>query len=179
MRSKLVPVISIQSFDKWNYFCEVTWELPITIYKAALVRKWWNNNLGGAPNIFSHPQVVIQLPEKRNQWPRDITQFSRSVLPWFWHRNRTSASYTHYRASLLAQLVKNLPAVQETRVQSLGQEDSLEKGTAAYSSILAWRMSQTEEPGGLQPMGLQRVRHDWVTNMHAHTHTHEKEQRIY
>ena len=60
----------------------------------------------------------------------------------------------------MAQLVKNLPAVQETRVQSLGQEDPLEKGTAAFTSILAWRISQTEEPGGLQSMGLQRVGHD-------------------
>ena len=72
----------------------------------------------------------------------------------------------------MAQLVKNLPAVQETRVQSLGQEDPLEKGTAAFTSILAWRISQTEEPGGLQSTGLQRVRHNWVTNMHARTDTH-------
>ena len=51
--------------------------------------------------------------------------------------------------SLVAQMVKNLPAVQETRVQSLGQEDPLEKGMATHSSVLAWRTPQTEEPGGL------------------------------
>ena len=50
--------------------------------------------------------------------------------------------------------------MQETQVQSLGQEDSLEKGMATHSSILAWRISWTEEPGGLQSMGLQRVGHD-------------------
>ena len=50
--------------------------------------------------------------------------------------------------------------MQETQVQSLGQEDPLEKGMATHSSILAWRIPQTEEPGGLQSMGLQRVRHD-------------------
>ena len=55
----------------------------------------------------------------------------------------------------VAQLVKNLPAVQETRVQSLGQEDPLEKEMANHSSILAWRIPWTEEPGGLQSMGLQ------------------------
>ena len=60
----------------------------------------------------------------------------------------------------MAPLVKNLPAVQETRVQSLGQEDPLEKGTSAFTSILAWRISQTGEPGGLQFMGLQRVGHN-------------------
>ena len=57
-------------------------------------------------------------------------------------------------------MVKNLPAMQETQVQSLGLEDPLEKEMATHSSILAWRMTWTEEPGGLQSMGLQRVGHD-------------------
>ena len=56
-------------------------------------------------------------------------------------------------ASLVAQSVKNLPAMQETWVQSLGQEDPLEKETATHSSILAWKILWTEEPGGLQSMG--------------------------
>ena len=64
------------------------------------------------------------------------------------------------------QRVKNLPAMQETRVQFLGPEDPLEKGMAIHSSILAWRIPWTEEPGGLQSMGLQRVGHDWATNTH-------------
>ena len=62
----------------------------------------------------------------------------------------------------MAQQVKNLPAMQktqETQVQSLGQEDPLEKRMATPSSILAWRIPWTEEPGGLQSMGLQRVKH--------------------
>ena len=63
-------------------------------------------------------------------------------------------------ASLVAQTVKNLPAMQVTWVPSLGQEDSLEKGMATHSSILAWRIPWTEEPGGLQSVGSQRVRHD-------------------
>ena len=57
----------------------------------------------------------------------------------------------------MAQMVKNLPATQETWVQSLGQEAPLEKGTATHSSILAWRIPWIEEPGGLQSMGLQQV----------------------
>ena len=64
------------------------------------------------------------------------------------------------RASLVAQRLKCLPAMRETWVQSLGQEDPLEKEMATHSSILAWRISWTEEPGGLQSTGLQRVRHD-------------------
>ena len=57
-------------------------------------------------------------------------------------------------------MVKNLPAMLETQVRSLGWEDPLEKGMAAHSSVLAWRIPWTEEPGWLQSMGLQRVRHD-------------------
>ena len=60
----------------------------------------------------------------------------------------------------MAQMVKNLPAMQDTRVQSLDQEDSLEKGMATHSSILAWRISWSEESGGLQSMGSQRVGHE-------------------
>ena len=63
-------------------------------------------------------------------------------------------------ASLVAQRVKHLPTVQETQVQSLGWEDPLEKGMATDSSILAWKTPWTEEPGGLQSMGSQRVGHD-------------------
>ena len=60
----------------------------------------------------------------------------------------------HGGASLIAQLVKNVPAMQETRIQFLGQEDPLEKEIATHSSILAWRIPWTEEPGRLQSMGL-------------------------
>ena len=63
-------------------------------------------------------------------------------------------------ASLGDQTVKNLPAMQETWVQSLGLEDPLQKGMATHSSILAWRIPWTEEAGGLQSTGSQRVRHD-------------------
>ena len=63
-------------------------------------------------------------------------------------------------ASLVAQMVKNLPSMQETLVQPLGQEDPLEKGMATHSSILAWRIPWTEAPGGLQSMGSQRIGHN-------------------
>ena len=67
-------------------------------------------------------------------------------------------------ASLVAQTVKNLPAMWETLVWSLGQEDPLEKGMATHSSILAWKIPRTQAPGGLQSMGSQRVGKDWVIN---------------
>ena len=61
---------------------------------------------------------------------------------------------------MVAQTVKRLPAMWETRVQSLGREDRLEKEMATHSSILAWKISWMEKPGGLQSMGSQRVGHD-------------------
>ena len=64
------------------------------------------------------------------------------------------------RGSLVVQIVKNLPAMQKTRVCSLGQEDSLEEGMATHSSILAWRIPWREEAGGLESVGSQRVRHN-------------------
>ena len=63
-------------------------------------------------------------------------------------------------ASLVAQLGKNMPVVQETQVRSLDQDDPLEKELATHPSILAWKIPWTEEPGGLQSMGLQRGGHD-------------------
>ena len=64
----------------------------------------------------------------------------------------------------MAQLAKNLPAMWETWVQSLGWEDALDKGMATHSNFLAWRILWTEEPGGLQSVRWQRFGHDWVTD---------------
>ena len=69
-------------------------------------------------------------------------------------------SFLNLTASLVTQVVKNLPAMQETWVRSLGWEDPLEKEMTTHSSILAWRIPWTEEPGGLQSMGSQRVRYN-------------------
>ena len=78
-------------------------------------------------------------------------------------------------ASLVAQKVKNLPAIQETRVWSLGQEDPLEKGKTTHSSILAWRIPWAD-PGRSQSMESQRVGHDWATHTLTHTYTHRSQQ---
>ena len=75
-------------------------------------------------------------------------------------KKKKKGSYEVKRASLVAQMVKNLPAMQETQVQSLGQGDSLEKGMATHPSILAWRILWREEPGRLRSIGSQRVRHN-------------------
>ena len=69
-------------------------------------------------------------------------------------------AYNFYQTSLVAQTVKNLPPVQKIQVHSMDWEDPLEKGRAIHSSILTWTISWTEEPGGLQSIGSQRVRQD-------------------
>ena len=75
-------------------------------------------------------------------------------------KRRPDVHYRWHGASLVAQRVKRLSAMLETRVWSLGQEDPLEKEMATHPSILAWRIPWTEEPGRLQTIGSQRVRHD-------------------
>ena len=80
--------------------------------------------------------------------------------------------YSSTMAFLVAQRIKHLPAMQETRVWSLGWEDPLEKKMATHSSILAWRIPWTEEPGRLQSTGLQKVGHDWMTSLYFFTSCH-------
>ena len=92
-----------------------------------------------------------------------LVEMSVKISSRFGYKFMSGSSNYHltlFGASLVAQTVKNLPAMQETRVQSLGVEDLLEKGMATHSCILASRIPWTEEPGGLQSMGSQRVRQD-------------------
>ena len=85
-------------------------------------------------------------------------------MKYFWNWNLL---FNVQKPSLVAQRVKHLPAKQETWVPSQDQEDPLEKEMETHSSILAWRIPWTEEPGRLQSMGLQRVGHDCAANTHT------------
>ena len=76
------------------------------------------------------------------------------------YRGNKKSKLNPNRTSLVAQMVKSLPTMQETRVPSLGWEDPLEKEMAIHSSTIAWKIPRTEEPGRLQSMGSQRVGHD-------------------
>ena len=101
--------------------------------------------------VISHDMLSIKLnkhSDNMQPWRIPFPIWNKSIVP---------------KASLVAQRLKCLPSMWETWVQSLGREDPLEKETATHSSILAWRIPWTEEPGRLQPMGSQRVRHDWAT----------------
>ena len=79
--------------------------------------------------------------------------------PWG-HKESDTTERLHFHFHFVAQLVKNLPAMPETWVRSLGWEDALEKEMAVHSSTIAWKIPWTEEPGRLQFMGSQRVGHD-------------------
>ena len=109
--------------------------------------------------------VLIEL--KLKAWGKvDINQLftTRNVKQQNHSENRQAkvGSVFRTRASLVAQMVKNRPARWETHVWPLGQEDPLEERLATHSSILAWKIPRTEEPGGLQSMGSQGVGHNWA-----------------
>ena len=91
------------------------------------------------------------------------------LLDWIYHDQLFMINYEFWLISLVAQMVKNLLAMQENWVQSLDQEDALEKGMAIHSSILAWRIPWTEEPGELLSTGWQRLGHDWAVNTYTVT----------
>ena len=99
-----------------------------------------------------------------------LTFLRLALVYWECPKSRTVVKITDtlylwsWWVSLVAQTVKNLPAMQQIWVQSLIWEDPLKKGMVTHSNILAWRIPWTEEPGGLQSMGLWRVRHNWATN---------------
>ena len=109
----------------------------------------------------SHAHEVMELQSQTWSLWFDIPYRVKSISQGG-HKNTilTALTVISHTAFLVAQMVKNWPAMQETRVQSLGQEDHLEKKMAIHSSILAWRIPWTKEPHGVQSMGLQRVGHD-------------------
>ena len=107
----------------------------------------------------------VAIPSSRgSSWPRDQTQVSSIAGRFFtiWATRKVPTLNTWY---VVAQTVKCLPTLWETRVQSLGQEDPLEEEMAPHSSTLAWKVPWTEERGRLQSVGLQRIGHDWATSL--------------
>ena len=104
--------------------------------------------------IQQYFDYIVKMRLKQNLSQIYTTLFTKTVS--FLNHDQLLA------ASLVAQMVKNRPAMQETQVWSLDQEDLLEKGMATHSSILAWRIPWTEESGRLKFMGSQRDGHAWV-----------------
>ena len=119
---------------------------------------YMKNNNNDNKNNNNDLKKVTQLRE--NNWNGVIVCVSKfqgrhSQLRFMSHENQNI-----FWASLVAQMVKNLPSMQEAQVRSLGGKDTLDKGMSTHSNILTWRIPWTEKPGGLQSMGLQRVRHN-------------------
>ena len=146
------------------------WVLVCTRFVWAL----WASLLGmgfDSKREFAPPVILLGL--LLWPWTWGISSQLLQCLPSYWVSLTLDMGYLHTTSealmiSLVAQLVKHLLTTWETQVQSLGWEDPLEKEMATLSSTLAWRISWMEEPGGLQSMGLQRVRHDWATSLSFH-----------
>ena len=151
---------------------------------------WCVNNTGHRYGEFGFSQRMVFTQQVWKTWgrqamnPKTGTVGLTTLMVWLLTRDiweitgierarlsEVSNCYANFRktkrlillALLVAQTVKRLPAMQETRVRSLDQEDPLEKAMATHSSTLAWKIPWTEKPGRLQSMGSQRVRHDWAT----------------
>ena len=117
---------------------------------------WWNSS---THTLNSTGITIVKQMEGNLLQRREAPYaFASSVRFEFELRHLNEKDW----ASLVAQMLKNLPAIQETWIRFLDWEYPLEKGMATHSSILAWRIPWTEEPGRLQSMGLQRVKHDWM-----------------
>ena len=121
-------------------------------------RAWQPKN-----KIFIQSQnTFLQINYKRKGYftVKKLCNTMLHIFRFYTYIHTHTHTHTHKGASLVAQMVNNPPAMQEAWVQSLGQEDPLEKGMTTHSSILAWRIPWTEEPGGLQSTGSQRVGHN-------------------
>ena len=138
-----------RKFSLWYFFFK-------NIY-LFLIDWWLLYNIG----FISHSQE-LSLPPWR---PRVFCCRSCcSILMSFWCICQGAGDLSRL-ASLVAHMVKHLPAMQETQVRFLGREDPLEKEMAIHSSTLAWKIPWTEEPDRLQSMGSRRVGHDWATSL--------------
>jgi len=131
--------------------------LPVNHVSFQLeVRGWADEGRSLKKNLLSWRVQTVNMYDSDNTYYSPIYSIPASNII----RNRWCLPW----ASLVAQMVKNLSTMQETQVRSLSREDLLEKGMATHSSFLAGRILWTEEPGGLQSTGSQRVRHNCATN---------------
>ena len=118
----------------------------------------------------THPCFVDKLVKSKIYYCLELYDHSISLTRLYMNYipiDICILAHLYLRASLVAQMVKNMPAMQETRILSLGWENPLKEGMAPHPNSLAWRTPWTGEPGGLQSMESRRVRHDWTTFSHS------------
>ena len=137
-----------------------------------------NSTIGISPIIYSCREIPNLYHPGSSTQPVNLYPDDESIVPLLTKMILSPCFIFEmyiYIASLVAQMVKNLPAMQKTWVRSLGREDSREEGMTTYSSILAWRIPWIEKPGGLPDHGVTK-RHDRVTKcsiyIYIYTHTH-------
>ena len=156
----MTPAVKAQNPKHWT-----AREVPVI---------WFFTTYNSVKNTYSHPSIFISAASesvdstnRRSKRSEKKPQQVPESKTWGCHSIYTVSGII--RTSLVAQRIKNLLALWETWVWFLDREDSLEKGMETLSSILAWRILWTEEPGGLQSMRSQRVGHDWVANIFTFT----------
>ena len=157
-------------FANWLYYSWMTYSSTFLSKKKLVLTKGntvsFGISLGGRWMSKSLPLLWFNLPTC--PWHLNYTYFFSLSLSIFLNWNRIDIALCKAGASLVVQIVKNLPAVQETQDRSLGRADPLESGMETHSSILTWRIPWAEEPGGLRSMGLQSQA--WLSGW-AHLHT--------
>ena len=127
--------------------------------------KYWTGNVCFLLMWFKFKFPHLYLDRKTGSQNLKKTRIFISSFSSLCQYYLTSFSKKKKKKKVVAQMVKHLSAMQETRVRSLGQEDPLEKETSAHSSSLAWKIPWTEEPGRLQSMRSRRVGQDWATSL--------------
>ena len=142
--------VEIVEPEKW--LCLETMDMNLSkLQEVVKDRKAWSAAVHG----------VTKSQTRLSDWTTTNQGIASATRTEVWNCSDLSRIWT----SMVAQTVKCLPMTWETQVWSLGQEDPLEKETATHSSILAWKIPWTEDPGRLQSMGSQRVGHNWVTSL--------------
>ena len=152
---------------KWSNACKmhstgfgIESNMPVTLAHSAEVA--WGK--GDCPWVWTLNIEWVRNKFCTTLWNALETHFMITADFWM-----VDSSYQKHIGFLVAQMVKNLHARGEPWVWSLGQEEPLEMRMSTLSGILAWRIPWSEEPGGIQSMGSQRVGHDWATNTHTYT----------
>ena len=155
----------LESVQEWAFLFRTCGRFWCTFWGSAKILLIWERQVLTLPRSFPKETSSFDWKNRFNKLLRLEAVTSASKGNWFrlWREN--ASCLVIYGASVVAQMVKRLPAMQETWVGSLGQEDPLQKEMATHSSTLAWKIPWTEEPGGLQSMGSQRVEHDWATSL--------------
>ena len=149
---------------KWSYSVVSDCSRPHRLQSTRLCRPW--DFPGKSTGVGCHR--LLHLGSLSIHKCENICNLIHVSIFIFSEQDNLWPNLKKEKASLVAQMVKNLPEIQEIWVWSLGWEDALEKELATYSSNLVWRTPWTEEHGGLQPMGSERIWHNWVTKTFFH-----------